>query len=286
MTARAPNWFETKYIAGAIHVLQSKGWMLKPGVNSAGDIKGNIVVWKIAGSGKATPVSTAIENVAVMNADRTTVQATMADFEANDWIKTTDIEKMSENEQQVSQATGGMAMGRNFDSLILGTMDAATTAISTVGDGSAAISILDIMTAQGKIFDVGGGSYDFYCALPTVFMQQLELYREFASSDFVGDDYPMLKAVGARKWRNITFIPMPSAFFNVPSANQFDGYMWAKDYMGFVPNYSMVSRIDYVPEKKAYLAANTMGCAQAVLLPNAFQRLRFASNVALSRPTP
>lgn len=290
MTARAPNWFEQKYIAGVTHKLQSEGWLLKSAINGTGEIKGSKVIWKIAGTGSATEASTAIENVPVMNADRTTVEADMKDYEANDWIKATDIEKMSENEQQVSQKTAAMAMGRKFDKLILGTLDAAAGAITTVGDGTAAISIVDMMTAQGNIAAVGGGSYEFYCALPVPLMQQLELYREFSSSDFVGDDYPLLKQIGARRHRGITYIPMPHTAalptFNIPAANQVDAYLWVKDYVGFVPNYNMRSRIDYVPEKKAFLAANDMGCAQQVLLPEGVQRLRFATNIALSRPTP
>jgi hypothetical protein len=286
MTARAPNWFEQKYIAGVIHKLQSAGWLLRSAVNDTGEINGNQVTWKIAGTGTATQMSTAIEDVPVMNADRTTVSATMADYEANDWIKTTDIEKMSENEQQVSQKTGGMAMGRKFDSLMIGTMDAAAGAINTVGDGSAAISITDLMTAQGNIADIGVGSYEYICALPTKLVQQLELYREFSNSQWVGDEFPLLKQIGARRFRGIMIVPMPSVFFNVPAANQIDSYLWVKDYLGFVPNYQMVSRIDYVPTKKAYLAANTMGCAQAVLLNEGVQRLRFATNVALTRPNP
>lgn len=286
MTARAPNWFEQKYVAGVIHAIQTEGFLLKPSVNEAGTIKGNQVTWKLAGSGVATEMSNAIENRPTMNADRTTVSATMKDYEANDWIKSTDIEKMPENEQQVSQKTGAMALGRKFDQLLIGAMDTAGAAIETVGNGSAAISILDPMSAQGKIADLAVGSYEYYCALPQVLLQQMELYREFASSDFVGAEAPMLKQVGARRWRGITFVPVPSAYLAVPASNQIDGYLWVKDALGWATNYDLRSRIDYVPEKKAYFAANDMGGCAAVLLPDAIKRLRFATNAALTRPTP
>lgn len=285
MSSRAPAWFEQKYVAGAIHKLQSKGWLLKEAVNSTGEIKGNQVSWKIAGAGVATEMADGISDVPVMNADRSLITATMKDYEANDWIKTTDIEKMSENEQQVSQQTAAMAMGRKFDSVLLGTLD-ADASIQTIGDGTAAISILDVMTAQNAIADVGVGSYDYFCTLPTALMSQLEVYREFSNSQYVGDEFPLLKQVGARRWRGVTFIPVPSAYLNVPAANKIDAYLWVKDFVGLVPNYAMQSRIDYVATKKAYLAANTMGMASASLMPEGVKRLRFASNVALTRPTP
>lgn len=286
MTTRAPNWFEQKYVKGVIHTLQTEGFLLRAAVNQTGTIKGNQVTWKLAGSGVATEASTAIQDSPVMNADRTTISATMKDYEANDWIKSTDIEKMPENEQQVAQKTGAMALGRKFDSIIIGAMDAASTAIATVGDGSAAISILDPMTAQGAIADLAVGSYEYFCALPQKLLQQMEIYREFSSSDYVGDEYPLLKQVGARRWRGITFIPVPSAYLNVPASNQIDGYLWVKDALGYASNYDLRSRIDYVPTKKAYFAANDMGGCAAVLLPDAIKRLRFATNVTLSRPSP
>ncbi len=285
MSSRAPNWFETKYASGVIHKLQSSGFLLQEATNNTGEMKGNQVVWKIAGTGVATEMSSGVSNVPVMNADRTTISATMKDYEANDWIKTTDVEKMSENEQQISQQTAAMAMGRLFDQVILRTLD-ANGGVATVGNGTAAIGITDIMTAQGAIADVGVGSYEYYCVLPQVLLQQLELYREFNNSDWIGEEYPLLQQVQARRWRGITFIPAPSAFFNVPSANQIDAYLWVKDFVGVAPNYAMQTRIDYVPEKKHYLAANTMGFCAASLMPEGIKRLRFATNAPLSRPNP
>lgn len=288
MTARAPAWFEKKYKAGAILKMQSRGWLLKPAVTGGAEIKGSDVTWKIAGTGEATPLSDAIENRPTLNADRTTVNATFVDYEANEWIKAADLNKMSENEQQIAQQTCAMAMGRKFDRVILGALDTSAAASEiggTIGDGSAAISITDVMSAQGAIADVGAGSYEYFCALPVKLLQQLEIYTEFASSEFVGDQFPLLKQVGARQWRNVTFIPMPSAFFNVPSSNQIDAYMWVKDALGFEWNNNLESRIDFVPEKKAWFAANDMSCASKVLLGEGVQRLRFATNVALTRPS-
>lgn len=286
MTARAPNWFEQKYVKGVIHALQSEGFLLRSCVNETGTIKGNQATWKLAGAGEATETSSAIQDSPVMNADRTTISATMKDYEANEWIKTTDLEKMPENEQQVAQKTGAWALGRKFDKILIGAMDTAASAIATVGDGSAAISILDPMTAQGAIADLAVGSHEYFCALPQKLLQQMEIYREFASSDYVGDDLPLLKQVGARRWRGITFVPVPSAYLNVPASNQIDGYLWVKEALGWATNYDLRSRIDYVPTKKAYFAANDMGGCAAVLLPDAIKRLRFATNVALSRPSP
>ena len=293
MSSRAPAWFEQKYIAGVTHRMQSQGWLLKPALTAPTEIKGNIAIWKRAASGEAQIASDAIEDASAMNLDRDTVQATMVDYEANDYIRKRDLEKMSENEQQVTQQSGAMALGRRFDRVIMGVMDTAAGAIATVGDGSVAIAPTDLLTAQQQIFDEGSGSYQYWAVIPSMFMMQLELYREFSSSDFVSDAYPLLKQIGARRWRGINVIPLPAHatntnknFFNIPAGGQLDGYMWVDGTLGFASSNSLESRIDWVVEKKAWFATNDMSICGQVILPEGIKRLRFKSNAALSRPTP
>ncbi|OCC01839.1 hypothetical protein BA190_26875 [Labrys sp. WJW] len=293
MSTRAPAWFETKYIDGVTHRLQSKGWLLKPATRGPDEVRGNTVIWKRAGMGEAQQASTSIEDASSMNLDRDTVQATMVDWEANDWIKKRDLEKMSQNEQAVVQQSGAMAIGRRFDRIVMGAFDAEGGTILTVGDGSTAISPVNIMDAQGQIFNEGSGAYEYWCAIPSIFMQQLELYREFSSADWVADAYPLLKQIGARRYRGINVIPLPSHptnaaknFFNIPAANQMDGYMWVDGALGMASSNSLESRIDYIATKKAWFAANDMSACAKVILPEGVRRLRFATNVALSRPTP
>jgi hypothetical protein len=291
MTTQASNWSQTGYVAGVTHKLQSKGFLLKPATMPPVKLQAGQAVWKVAGLGSATERSTAIEERPVMNADRSTITGSIKNYEANDWINTTDLDQMTEDERQVSQQTAAMALGRRFDRIIMAEMDADTTNITTQGDGSAAISTTDILKAQADIFNEGVGSYEYFCALPSIFMSQLELFKEFANADYVGEEMPLLKQAGARRWRGITFIPLPFSasnteknFFNVPSANQADAFLWAKESMGFYATYGeMKSRIDYVPTRKAYFAANDMAACPKVLLPEGVKRLRFATNIALSR---
>lgn len=292
MTTRAPAWFETKYIDGVNHRLQSKGWILKPAVRGPDEIRGNVAVWKRAGAGEAQQASTSIEDASVMNLDRDTVQATMVDWEANDWIKKRDLEKMSENEQAVVQQSGAMAIGRRFDRIVLGAFDAAGAGIPTVGNGTAAISIVDLLNAQQAIFDEGSGEYTYWAAIPSIFMTQLELYKEFSSSDYVSEMYPLLRQLGARRWRGINIIPLPGSttntaknFFNTTVANSFDGYIWVDGALGMASSNAFESRIDWVPTKKAWFAANDMSACAVTVLPEGVRRLQFANNIVPTRPT-
>lgn len=287
MTSRAPQWFEQKYVNGAVLVIQDAGYRLKGAVNETGEQKGNQVTWKLAGKGAATIMSTAIERRPVMNADRTTVTFTMVDYEANEWILSTDIEKMSENEQQVAQQTAGYAIGRLFDQLNMAAMDAAAGTITTIDVTAAtAPSIVDTITAQGQILAQGyTAEPQLYCAIPMMVHAQLMLYKEFSSADWVGDDRPMMKMIGARTLNGVNYVPLPDECFSVPSAGNVDYYVWQKTSLGMVPNYALKSRIDYVPTEKAYFAANTVGMANGVLLPGGIRRIRSKLPTTLIRPS-
>lgn len=289
----APAWLETKWKDGVTHRMQSEGFLLKPAVTPGAEVNGSTVIWRRSDAGEAQQLPETVEQVSSMNLGRDTVSAQMVDWEANDWIRKRDLEKMSINEQDAVEKSCAMAMGRRFDRIILRGLDAAGAAIPTIGTGAAAMSILDAMEAAGDLFSEGSGGYQLWAAIPQMFMSQLELFREFSSSDFVGEDYPLLKQVGARRWRNTNFIPLPQhktdarkQFFNVPAANQADGYIWVEGAIGLESSNLLEFNCDWVATKKAWLAAMDMSAAFAVVLPEGIRRFRFATNAALTRPTP
>lgn len=294
MAARAPAWFEIKYVDGAIHALQTKGYRLKGMFATQTNQKGSVVTWKVAGTGEATPMSDAIENRPTLNADRTTVTATLADWEANEWIKTTDLTKMSEREQTVAQETCARAIGRRWDQIPLRVMDAAVvaTTVPVIGNGSAQITPLDLMAAQADIQDSGiDGNLMLNVALTPRMLACLLTFREVSNSDYITDT-PLMKQIGARRWLGMNLIPVPSSYLNNPSGSQRDAFMWVSDAVGFATNtdaegkIDLATRIDYVPEKKSYFAANTMSATAAVILPGAVRALRFLDTAPATRPNP
>lgn len=281
MTSRAAAWFETKYINGAIHVLQTEGYLTRGLFATNTGQNGKEVTWKLAGKGTATAMSSAIEDRPTMNAARTTVTAQLTDWEANELIQTTDLTKMSEGDQQVSQKSCAMAIGRRFDMIPFGAMDAA--ALTDIGDGTAQLSPLNLLTGQAAIKAQGiSGSPIINVALTHMHMAQLLTYKAISSADYVTDN-PLMKEIGARLWMGMRLIPMPDEYFAATAgqATSKDVYMWLQPAMGFATptdatgKISMATRIDYVPTKKAYFAANTMSATAAVLLPEGMRRLKF-----------
>lgn len=287
MSARAPAWFEAKFIAGAIHRLQSQGFLTKGMFASETGIKGNTVTWKLAGTGEASPmVAGEIGERPVLNAARDIVTATMEDWEANEFIGAVDPEKMTENEQQVAQQTIGMAIGRRFDRIPLAKLDAASP--TNLGSVAANVTVENVMEAQAQILSNGNsGSYDLYCLLPFKQLTALTLTKAFSNADYVTDT-PLMKKIGARRWNGVMYVPAPDTYFRVPAANQYDFYMWSKECVGFATptdeegKIMAASRIDYVPTKKQYFAAQTMSAACEILMLEGIRRFRVGSNIALA----
>src|SRR5947209_7826923 len=133
MATEAPTWYVQKYIDKAILVFQQQGFMLKGMCTEPSRINANVVNWMIGGKGEAVPLQRGGFGAA-MNAARTTVSATMADWQAADWVYETDIEKMTVNEQDVVATTCGKAIGRRSDLIIMNAMNAAAL---TLVDNSA-----------------------------------------------------------------------------------------------------------------------------------------------------
>ncbi|MCA0425327.1 MAG: hypothetical protein LCH61_18755, partial [Proteobacteria bacterium] len=184
MTARASNWSQPKFVDGVIHVLQTEGYLTKGLTAPATKMDGATVTWRLAGKGEATEMSPAIENRPTLNADRTTVTATMKDYEANEWINVTDLHKMSVAEIQVAEKTVGSALGRRYDKVLFEALDAATPG-GTIGNGTAALSTVDLIEGQAQLLAQGiAGTPEVYVGLPYRLLAQLLLYKEIASADW------------------------------------------------------------------------------------------------------
>jgi hypothetical protein len=290
MATRAYAWFETLYVKGATHVLQSEGYLTKGLFAAATGMNGKEVTWKIAGRGDATEMSTNIEVRPTLNGARTTVVSQIKAYEANEDINVTDLNQMSEAEIQVAQQTCGYAIGRKFDQIPFQAMDAAAGTITTIGDGTGAISPVNLLAGQAAI-RAGGiqGNPMVNVALTFNQMATLLTYKAISSADYC-DDSPLLKAIGARVWLGMRLIPMPDEYLAVTSgqASAKDGYMWLGNAMGFhTPTdgegkIKMATRIDYIPREKCYHAANTFMAAAKPILPEGIRRLSYLNTAPSS----
>lgn len=239
MSNQALNWLK-EVIKSKVHIsYQANGGYLDNTMMN-GDTQAGLVKFPIAGRLEAYQLTGAIQDVPATNPDLTTVQVMFEDFEASAWHRTQDMYKIGPNEQTTLAQLISKAIRRQRDRI---KWDALKTfhglgGITTIGNGSGRIDILDTEQGAAEIFATGAGEDDgdmIFCPMPEMWFSQMMFYKEFADARYAGpDDIPFSKAMRrtAKTVRRITYFTMPDEYFAEPSAGQLESFMWARSAMG------------------------------------------------------
>lgn len=296
-------WFKEIIKDGTTQRLKSNGGLLdgtmKTGENVAGTIKfpisgGRIVMYKLSG---------AIEEVRPQGLDIDVVSLQATDYTAEATIRNQDSLRQTPSYQaEVSDAMAKSVRvkrdGIKFDALnafcnagnanIPG--GGPTTPIS-FGDGSARIDMLQAMTACAQIRGAGGDG-NCYWAMPFMWFDQLEMYKEFASKDYQGDKeltFARSELVNKKTFRGVHFIALPDEHFTFGTgayvagqsewndANYLDTFMWTKDAMGCETFWSkeQMDINEWIGKAGKPLLCDTALSGAAVgLLPEGVKRIR------------
>ncbi len=203
MTTQVDQWFKDEYAADVAMTYQQKGSKLRKTVRSREEVKGDRVIFHVAGKGEATTKSRHGQ-VPVMNADRTPVTCTLSDFYAGDWVDKLDEARVAPDERRTIAETGSAAIGRKQDALIIGALDGNTTNTVTAGSGLDKAKVLEALEALGGMDAFEEGK--MYAAVGWAQWTDLLNIQEFSSADYVADQV-WLKGSEARLWLGTIWIP-------------------------------------------------------------------------------
>ncbi|HAJ89548.1 MAG TPA: hypothetical protein DCM27_00820 [Rhodospirillaceae bacterium] len=185
---------------------QRQGSKLRVAVRTISNVKGSSVVFQKVGKGTASTKS-ANGMVPVMNVSHTSVECTLQDFYAGDWVDKLAELKINHDERSVIANAGAYALGRKTDDLIIAALSAAST--HTIPDGNIGLTRDKVLLAFEKL---GGADVpdDGQRFAVIGWKQWSELLKipEFASSEYVGPDELPYKNMQAKKWLGTTWIPM------------------------------------------------------------------------------
>jgi len=257
---QAPAWFK-EVIKDKINILyQAKGGFLD-GTMVTGDTQANTVKFPIIGRLEAHEITGSIQPVQASNADMSTVQVSMKDFEASAWISTKDKYKMGP---------------------------------ADVGSATTVIDILPLEEARASIAASGPMDDDeFFCPMPEHLYAQLLMYKEFSNARYVGaENAPFSKPMRgtARTMRGVHYFTMPDEyFFDVTGARpaSVDIYMWAKSAMGAeTPWNKEAPRFTEHPDREGtpLLGKVGMGGAAIGIVKEGVKKLTFKNATTLERP--
>ena len=184
------NTIDTAFIKqfeSEVHLAyQRMGSKLRNTVRTVGNVPVSVVRFQKIGSGSA---STKSRNgmITPMELADTTVEATMSDFYAAEYIDKLDELKTNIDERQAVATSSAAALGRKTDEILITAMDAGANS-TQLHDTSSAVEKADLLSA----FETMGTANipedgQRYIAMHPKGFADLFLITEFASSDFVGD---------------------------------------------------------------------------------------------------
>jgi len=264
------NTIDTAFIKqfeSEVHIAyQRMGSKLRNTVRTVSNVAGSVVRFQKIGAGSA---STKSRNgmVTPMELAHTTVEATMADFYAAEYIDKLDELKTNIDERQAVAKSAAAALGRKTDEILITAMDAGanSTQISATGAAVTKANLLTVFETFGSanIPEDGGR----YIAMHPAGYADLFAINEFASSDFVGEqNLPFAGGMTMKEFLGFKI-------FSTSAVTGGKNMCYHTSAIGLGITSDVTTELNYVPEKVAHLATSMMSMGAAVIDDNGVYEL-------------
>jgi hypothetical protein len=176
---------------------QRLGSKLRPHVRSRSNVRGATAVFQKVGRGTAS-TKARHAHVPVMNADHATVECTLTDYYAGDWVDKLDELKVAIDERQVVVNAGAYALGRKTDELLIAELDKSTSYAGADTDGMTRDKVLAALELLGRADVPDDGQR--VCVVGYKQWSQLLGIAEFANSQFTGPAEAPWLGGQAKRW--------------------------------------------------------------------------------------
>lgn len=248
MSTSITSAFVAEYLAEVHEAYQQMGSKLRNAVRLQTGITGSTAIFQKVGKGTAGK-KTRHGNVPLMNADHTTVTATLEDWYGADYVDKLDVLKTKNDERMTISHAGAYALGRKVDELIITVLDSGagtTDSASSLGLTKGRI-LTAFETLNGNNVPDDGNRFALVGAHQ---WNELLNLAEFKSSDYSGDMMPWMKGATVKRWLGInwmlhTGLPLSSGVRKC--------FMFHKSAVGLAEGSDLKLFVDWVPEKAAHL---------------------------------
>ena len=264
------NTIDTAFIKqfeSEVHLAyQRMGSKLRNSVRTTGSVRGNIVRFQKIGAGSASTKSRN-GNITPMELVHTTVEATMTDHYAAEYIDKLDELKTNIDERQAVATSAAAALGRKTDELLYTAMDSGANSTQLHNTSSA----LDKADLLGAFETLGTANIpedgQRYIAMHPAGYADLFNITEFASSDFVGEqNLPFAGGMTAKEFLGFKI-------FSTSAVTGGKNMVYHTSAIGLGVNADVQTEINYVPEKASHLATSMMSMGAVVIDDNGVYEL-------------
>lgn len=268
MTNNINQAFIKEFQAQVHEAYQRMGSKLRPFVRNIDNVRGSSTVFQTVGKGSATTKS---RNAAIttMTMSQSTVECTLSDYYAGDWIDRLDELKTNINERQIIANAGAYALGRKTDDLVitaLGNLSSTRniTNNSVIGlKESEGLTKKKVLGAFEKLGEDGvQDDGERYAVIGWKQWSDLMDIDEFANSDYIGSDELPWRGTQAKRWLGALWIPHSG----LPISSSKRSCFWFhKSAIGLATGQDIVTDITWHGDRAAFFVNNMMSQGAVVI---------------------
>jgi len=254
MSTSVDQSFSKAYETEVKAAYQRMGSKLRKQVRSKSNVKGSSTTFQTIGKGTPT-TKVRHGQITPMNVSHTPVECSLTDYYAGDWVDKLDETKTNHDERRVLVEAGAAALGRKTDELIIDALDGTA---NEVPHGSAAFTLSKIMTAMTVL-----GDNDVFedrrmtAIVPWTEWTALLQIEQFASSDYAGENYPVLKGSESRMFLGTVWMPH-TGLEKLVSGNVSKSYWFNRDAVGHASGADITSDVTWHGDRAAWFVNNMM----------------------------
>jgi len=256
-----------KQFEAEVHMAyQRMGSKLKNTIRQVNNVQGSQARFQKVGKGTAVNKARHSQ-IPTMDISHSTVDVTLSDFYAADYVDRLDELKTNIDERQAVATSAAAALGRKTDELLYTAMDSGANS-SQLHDTSSAVEKADILSAfetfgTNNIPEDGGR----YIAMHPKGYADLFLITEFASSDFVGDqNLPYAGGMSMKEFLGFKI-------FSTSAITAGKNMVYHTSAVGLGIGADVSTELNYVPEKVSHLATSMMSMGAVVIDNNGVYEL-------------
>lgn len=252
-----------KQFESEVHMAyQRMGSKLMNTVRQSKNVQGNQARFQKAGKGSAVTKSRHAD-VPTMDITHSTVDVTLGDYYASDYVDRLDELKTNIDERQVLSQSAAAALGRKTDQLIIDVLDAGTNS-NNIAHGSAGLTLAKALTtyeAFGEA-DVPDDGQRYFVVSPAGWADLLQL-DQFSRMEYVGEgDLPYSGGMTAKRW--LGFLWFTHSGLSIASTTR-ECHAFHKTSVGLASGSDIRTEINYVPEKVSSLITSYMSMGSTMI---------------------
>tara|TARA_R100000458_G_C8278093_1_gene253922 strand:- start:6416 stop:7240 length:825 start_codon:yes stop_codon:yes gene_type:complete len=250
MATQISNAFIKQFEAEVHMAYQRMGSKLRNTVRQSNNVVGNQARFQKVGKGAASTKSRHGQ-VNTMEVTHSTVDVTLADYYAADYVDSLDELKTNIDERQVLAMSAAAALGRKMDQLIIDIFDAGSNS-ANIAHGSAGLTLAKALTVYETFggADVPDDGQRYFVVSPAGWADLLQI-DQFSRAEYVGEaDLPYAGGMTAKRW--LGFLWFTHSGLTVSGSNR-DCHAWHSSAVGLATGSDVRTEINYVPEKVSNL---------------------------------